>query len=139
VAAVDIPDGFEPDPDLDPAETHVGPYLRRIDGNGLTIGLPVAERHCNEHGALHGGVQMALADYAAGATARFGMGGEGTVTVSFDASFVDVARAGDWVEAWVEVVRRTGTLTFLRGELRCGERIVLSFSSIVRRLRPPAR
>ncbi|MEZ5262354.1 MAG: PaaI family thioesterase [Acidimicrobiia bacterium] len=134
-APADQQQGFEPDPELDPAETHVGPFLRRVDKDGLAIGLLVGARHCNEHGALHGGVQMALADYTVGATARHGTA-DSTVTVSFDAQFVDTARAGDLVIGRAEVVRRTGSLVFVQGRLLCEGRPLCAFNGVVKRLRP---
>lgn len=133
----ELADGFVLDPELDPAETHVGPFLRREDADGLTIALVVADHHCNEHGSLHGGVQMALADYTVGATARFGTT-DSTVTVSFDANFVDTARAGELIEGRAEVVRRTGSLVFVQGRLRCGDRPLLAFNGVVKRVRPQA-
>ncbi|MCC6437801.1 MAG: PaaI family thioesterase [Acidimicrobiales bacterium] len=136
-APVDLHEGFQPDPELDPAETHVGPFLRRVDERGLAIGLVVASRHCNEHGALHGGVQMALADYTVGATARHGTE-DSTVTVSFDAQFVDTAREGDLVVGRAEVVRRTGSLVFVQGRLTCAGRPLLAFNGVVKRMRPTA-
>ena len=129
------PEGFIAGADLDPAETHVGPFLRRDTADGVTIGLRVEPHHCNEHGTLHGGVQMAMADYTVGTTARFGMGEEGTMSVSFDAAFVDAGQLGDWVEGRAEIVRRTGSMVFVKGQLTVGERTLLSFSSIVKRLR----
>ncbi len=125
---------FQPDPDLDPAETHVGPFLRREGPAGLEIALMVGPQHCNEHGSLHGGVQMALADYTVGATARFGTT-DRTVSVSFDAQFVDTAAQGDLVVGRAEVVRRTGSLVFVQGRLRCGDRPILAFNAVVKRLR----
>jgi acyl-coenzyme A thioesterase PaaI-like protein len=132
---VTTPEGFIAGADLDPAETHVGPFLRRDTAEGVTIGLRVEPHHCNEHGTLHGGVQMAMADYTVGTTARFGMGEEGTMSVSFDAAFVDAGQLGDWVEGRAEIVRRTGSMVFVKGQLTVGERTLLSFSSIVKRLR----
>lgn len=126
--------GFESDPELDPAETHVGPFLRREGARGLEIALVVGPQHCNEHGSLHGGVQMALADYTAGATARHGTT-DRTVSVSFDAQFVDTAGEGDLVIGRAAVVRRTGSLVFLQGRLWCGDRPILAFSGVVKRLR----
>ena len=131
-----IPDGFVAGADLDPAETNIGPFLRRDGDDSVTIGLLIEDRHCNEHGSLHGGVQMAMADYTAGTTARFGMGEEGTVTVSFDASFIDAGRLGEWVEGRADIVRRTGSLVFLQGRIVAGDRPLLTFNSVVKRLRP---
>ena len=131
-----IPDGFVAGADLDPAETNIGPFLRHDGDDSVTIGLLIEDRHCNEHGSLHGGVQMAMADYTAGTTARFGMGEEGTVTVSFDASFIDAGRLGEWVEGRADIVRRTGSLVFLQGRIVAGDRPLLTFNSVVKRLRP---
>ncbi len=128
------PTGFESDPELDPAETHVGPFLRRQGPDGLEIALLVGPNHCNEHGSLHGGVQMALADYTVGATARFGTA-DRTVSLSFDAQFVDTAGEGDLVIGRAEVVRRTGSLVFVQGRLRCDDRPILAFNGVVKRLR----
>jgi acyl-coenzyme A thioesterase PaaI-like protein len=130
-----VPEGFVAGADLDPAETHIGPFLRRDGDEGVVIGLRVAAHHCNEHGTLHGGVQMAMADYTIGTNARFGMGEEGTMSVAFDSAFVDAGRLGDWVEGRARVVRRTGSMVFVRGELTVGERTLLTFSSVVKRLR----
>jgi uncharacterized protein (TIGR00369 family) len=130
-----LPTGYRPDPELDPAETHVGPFLRKDGPDGPVIGLVVQPHHCNEHGAIHGGVQMALADYTTGVTARHGTD-DATVTVSFDANFIDTARAGDLVEGRAEVVRRTGSLCFVQGKLTCDGRPLLAFNGVVKRLRP---
>lgn len=131
-----IPSGFLAGADLDPAETNIGPFLRRDTDTGVSTGLLVEYRHCNEHDSLHGGVQMALADYTAGITARAGMGDEGTVTVSFDSCFIDAGRLGDWVQGQAEVVRRTGSLVFVQGRLDVKDRPLLTFSSVLKRLRP---
>ena len=131
----DLPAGYRPDPELDPAETHVGPFLRQEGPGGPVIGLVVQAHHCNEHGAIHGGVQMALADYTVGVTARHGTD-DATVTVSFDANYIDTARAGDLVEGRADVVRRTGSLCFVQGRLTCEGRPLLAFNGVVKRLRP---
>lgn len=128
--------GFRLGDDLDPAETRVGPFLRRDDSDGVVIGLRVEPHHANEHGSLHGGVQMAMADYTVGTNARHNMGDEGTVSISFTAEFVDAGRVGEWVEGRAEVVRRTGSMVFVRGLLTTEGRTLLSFTSVVKRLKP---
>lgn len=134
-----IPDGFIAGADLDPAETNIGPFLRLDGAEYVTTGLLIEPRHCNEHGSLHGGVQMAMADYTAGTIARYGMGEEGTVTVSFDACFIDAAQVGEWVEGRADIVRRTGSLVFLQGRLITDDRPLLTFNSVVKRLRVERR
>ena len=47
------------------------------------------------------------------------------------------ARRGDWVTGRGEVIKRTGSMTFLRGELSVGEELVLSFQGVMRRLKKP--
>lgn len=135
-----VPSGFVQGEDLDPAEKNIGPFLRYDSSGGsdagVVTGLLVQARHCNEHGTLHGGVQMALADYTIGVVARFGMGAEGTMTVSFDSSFIDAGQLGEWITGHAEVIRRTGSLVFVQGRLRCGDRPLLAFNGVVKRRRP---
>ena len=45
------------------------------------------------------------------------------------------AKLGDWIEANGVVVKRTGSLTFLRGQLHVGEELVMSFQAVMRRLK----
>ena len=51
------------------------------------------------------------------------------------------ASPGQLIEAAGEVVRRTRSLTFVRGQIFTGDRVLMNYSAIVKRIpggRPPA-
>ena len=71
-------------------------------------------------------------------TAVWDQPGERCITVSFNCEFVAAGRRGDTVESRGEVIRRTGSFTFARGQVLVGDRTLLNYSGIVKRLRPPS-
>ena len=62
-----------------------------------------------------------------------GVSGETGVTVSLNSDFMAAAQLGDWVTGSGEVVRRTGSMTFVRGQLAVEDAAVLSFQAVVKR------
>ena len=62
-----------------------------------------------------------------------GVSGETCVTVSLNSDFMAAAQLGDWVTDSGEVVRRTGSMTFVRGQLAVEDAAVLSFQAVVKR------
>jgi acyl-coenzyme A thioesterase PaaI-like protein len=75
---------------------------------------------------------MTFADYAVCLTAIWDQPGQKCVTVSFNCEFVAAGRQGDHIESSCEVVRRTRSLTFVRGQLFVGERVLLNCSAVVK-------
>lgn len=132
----DIPEGFRTLTGGSPAETHIGPFYYRKAEAGLEMGFRAGDQHCNAIGGVHGGVLLAFADYAVTMLALSGVR-ENCATVSLASEFIAAARNGDWVEARGEVVRRTGSMTFVRGELFVADTVVLTFQSVLKRLKKP--
>ena len=62
-----------------------------------------------------------------------GVSGETCVTVSLNSDFMAAAQLGDWVTGSGEVVRSTGSMTFVRGQLAVEDAAVLSFQAVVKR------
>jgi acyl-coenzyme A thioesterase PaaI-like protein len=81
---------------------------------------------------------MTFADYA-----LFAIGGDvltgPSVTASLHGDFLDSASVGELIEATGEVVRAGGSMVFLRGLIKTGDRTLLSFSGIVKKVRARAR
>ena len=65
-----------------------------------------------------------IADRALGETAMRAADGANCVTIQMEMQFVDTARLGDWITVAPEVIKRTGSLVFLRCELRHAARVV---------------
>ncbi len=132
-----IPEGFKTLTGLSTAEDHIGPFYYRKAESGLVLGFQAGDQHCNGLGSVHGGLLMAFADYAVTMIALAGVA-ENCTTVSFSSHFLSAAQRGDWLEARGEVVRRTGSMTFVRGLVTAGDAPVLDFQAAVKRLKKPS-
>jgi acyl-coenzyme A thioesterase PaaI-like protein len=116
-------------------ETHIGPFYHRMDEQGrIHCAFRVANKHLNGLRNVHGGCFMAFADYCLFAMAAPVLQGPG-VTVSFACEFLDAAREGELVEASCEIMRAGGSMIFLRGVLRSGERPLFTFSGTIKRVK----
>jgi acyl-coenzyme A thioesterase PaaI-like protein len=119
----------------DSFETHIGPFWHRVDENGkVQCAFRVEKKHLNGMKNVHGGCFMSFADYCLFAISSPGMAGPG-VTVAFACEFLDAAREGELIECDGEVTRAGGSLIFLRGVLRSGDRALFTFSSTIKRIK----
>lgn len=126
---------------VDPFENHAGPFFwRALEDGGHRFVLRAEARHCNSHGVVHGGLFMTMADLAMAATSKAERD-DAYVTVSFNCEFVAAGREGDIVETQTELVRRTGSMAFVRGSIRGGEETLFVFSGVMKRIgkKRPAR
>jgi uncharacterized protein (TIGR00369 family) len=137
VSVENLPDGYKQLKGVSPAEDDIGPFYYRREDDGLRLGFRVAAKNCNGIGTAHGGVLMAFADYASTMLALSGVK-ENCATISFSADFAASARLGDWVTATGEVVRRTRSTSFVRGQLLLGDEPLLVFQTVLRRLPLPS-
>jgi acyl-coenzyme A thioesterase PaaI-like protein len=116
-------------------ETHNGPFWHRMDENGrVQCAFRVEKKHLNGVRNVHGGAFMSFADYCLFAIASSVLQGPG-VTVSFACEFLDAAREGELIECDGEISRAGGSLIFLRGMLRSGERSLFTFSGTIKRVK----
>ena len=128
-------DGYTIYDPIDPLENHVGPFFWKELEDGIQHFVLKSEaRHCNRHEIVHGGLMMTMIDLAMVVAAKETWD-EQLVTVSLNSEFVDAGRAGDLIEANGELVRRTGSMAFVRGRVYVGERTLLSSSAVLKRLR----
>jgi acyl-coenzyme A thioesterase PaaI-like protein len=119
----------------DSFETHAGPFWHRVDETGrVRCAFRVEKKHLNGSGNVHGGCFMTFADYCLFALASPVLKGSG-VTVSFASEFLDAAREGELVECEGEITRAGGSLIFLRGLLKSGERSLFTFSGTIKRVK----
>jgi acyl-coenzyme A thioesterase PaaI-like protein len=65
----DIPSGFTRLESTSPFHELVGPFYEKRDRATLIIGMPVAKKHINRRGAVHGGMICTLVDFAMGQAA----------------------------------------------------------------------
>lgn len=90
----------------DQASQSLGMTLISVDEAQATIGLTVAENHCNGHGICHGGITFSLADtaFAFACNSR----NQSTVAQHNMISFIAPAQIGDQLTATAVEVSLTG-------------------------------
>jgi len=116
-------------------ETHNGPFWHRMEEDGRIVSaFRVEPKHLNGAGNVHGGAFMSFADYCLFATASPILEGP-AVTVSFGCEFLDAARAGERIDGTTEIMRAGGSMIFLRGLLKSGERPLFTFSGTIKRVK----
>jgi len=130
-----FPDGYSTDPGFDAAEDHVGPFYYRREGEQFDCAFLPGTKNCNVNGLVHGGVLMTFADFALCMAATNHYQDESCATVSFHADFTAAASEGKLVTCRPEVTRKTGSMVFVSGKLTSDEQVVMTFSSVVKRLR----
>lgn len=119
----------------DSFESNNGPFWHRIDDDGrVRCAFRVEKKHLNGQGNVHGGCFMTFADYCLFALAAPVLQGPG-VTVSFACDFLDAAREGERIDCDGEITRAGGSLIFLRGVLKSGERALFTFSGTIKRVK----
>ncbi|MFC4347851.1 PaaI family thioesterase [Kordiimonas lipolytica] len=133
-----LANGYSTWGDVDPFEDLVGPFYLKDNGDGTNRAAFVAERarHCNNGGMLHGGLLMSFGDFALFAIAKEVLEGSG-VTVAFNGEFVSAGQPGDLIEATGEITRNTRSLIFVRGKIFTGDRTIMSFSGIIKKVKGP--
>ena len=120
----------------EPFEDHAGPFYSRLEADGRVVCAFRADKHhMNGSGFMHGGALMTFADYSIFVIAREALAGHGSVTASMNCEFVDAGREGELIECRGEVVRAGASMVFVRGMITAGERPLLNFSSIIKKLR----
>lgn len=129
-------DGYRLYDPVDPFENGAGPFFwrQREDGSHHFV-MRAEARHCNSHGIVHGGLMMTMADLMLCATAKAATEGEPVITISMANEFAASAREGELLEATGEIVRGTGSMVFVRGQVHVGARITMTCSAVVKRLR----
>src|SRR5204863_314518 len=111
---------------------YVGPLYRLADGadGSRRYAFAVAEKHMNAAGTLHGGMLMTFADLALGQAVWDATDRVPSVTINMQTQFLKPARVGDMVEVLPELIRKTRSLIFMRGDFKVNGKTIFSASSI---------
>ena len=108
----------------------LGPTWRRLRDGRIEHAFDASEIHRNSNGVVHGGMLMTFADYVLGYAARMDHQEQRSVTISLKVDFVSAARIGERISCTAEIVRRTRSLYFMRGDVLVGTRIVATASGV---------
>lgn len=123
----EVPEGFKPMTMTGGFETLIGPYYGRKDADGeWRYAFRAEDRHTNPQGVIHGGMLMSILDATLGTSVYRAIGRKRCATVSFNCNFLSSGRIGDWLEAKAEIVRRGRSVVFMRGQITCGDRLLMT-------------
>lgn len=115
-------------------------HLRvKRDGDQCRLRMMPERRHTNIQDMIHGGTTLALIDIALFAGMHVLSDNEAglAVTLELSTQFVGAGRPDKPLDAVTEIVRETGRLVFLRGQVVQDDNMVAAFSGIVRKANKP--
>lgn len=134
----DVPQGFTRlRRGSSPFLSSLGPLYAKKEGAGVVLGLRIEGKHLNTRGVAHGGMLVTLADSALGIVIAMARTPPlPMVTVNLTTDFADAARAGDWVEARVDIQKIGRRLAFANCHLWVGDKRILRASGIFAHVPP---
>ncbi len=106
-------------------------YAKRFP-DGWRYGFLTREDHINPAGAVHGGILMTFADHVLGLYVWEAANRAPNVTIQLNTHFLGAVSAGDFLELRGEVTRAAGSMVFVRGLIRVGEKDVVAADGIWR-------
>ena len=115
--------------------TVLGELRVRVGDERVRLRMFPERKHANLQDIVHGATTLALIDVSLFAAMHLlGRDESGmALTLELSTQFVGAGRIGTPLDSVVEVVRETGRLMFLRGDVVQGEDGVAAFSGIVRK------
>ncbi len=128
---MNVPHGFKPLFRTSPVLDLIGPLYFRGERKDLAIGLSAEAKHCNSRGTVHGGILATLADVALGYTMAFASDPPGNlVTANLSLDYAGTAKAGDWLEARVDIQKQGSRLSFANCYIFVGEQRIVRASAV---------
>ncbi|MXP46510.1 hotdog fold thioesterase [Altererythrobacter luteolus] len=116
----------------------MGPMMVRQEGNKCRLRMLPERRHSNLQDMIHGAITLSLIDislFSAMHVLRESEAGM-AVTLELSTQFIGAGRMDQPLDAVVEVMRETGRLMFMRGEVVQEDHLVAAFSGLVRKASP---
>lgn len=118
-------------------------WRRDIDG-APSLGMVCEPQHDNGWGKMHGGMLMTLADVGLGAVVGRlrnadlppGAARIQSPTIQLDVHFIGAVEMGDFVYSRAEALRLTKSLSFMRGTLHVGDRVIASAQGVFKSIAP---
>ena len=108
-----------------------GLEFRTISQSDYEFRARVQDIHLNPGGITHGGFIMSLLDSGLGTAAHRVLGKNArAATISFDVKFISASTTGDVLLGTAKVLRKTRSLVFMRGEIRCKNQLIATAEAI---------
>ena len=129
----DIPEGYKRLEITQPHIETLGPCFYKKESENLVLSFFVDEDNCNSSGNAHGGMLMAIADYALCTTTMKNRSSH-VATVSFHSEFIQPAKCGELLEIRAKLIKEGKSLGFAKGEISVDDRVILSFGGVVKKI-----
>ncbi|WP_163340134.1 PaaI family thioesterase [Desulfopila sp. IMCC35008] len=108
-----------------------GLEFKNISESDYQFRARVQDIHLNPGGITHGGFIMSLMDSGMGTAAHRALDKNAkAATISFDVKFISASKTGDQLLGTARVLRKTRSLVFMQGEIRCGELLIATAEGI---------
>lgn len=108
-----------------------GLEFRKISESDYQFRARIQDFHLNPGGITHGGFIMSLMDSGMGTAAHQALADNArAATISFDAKFISASKSGDLLLGTARVLRKTRSLVFMQGEIRCGEQLIATAEGV---------
>ena len=108
-----------------------GLEFRTISESDYQFRARVQDFHLNPGGITHGGFIMSLMDSGMGTAVQRTLSKDArAATICFDVKFISASKTGDLLLGTAKVLRKTRSLVFMHGEIRCGEQLIATAEGI---------
>ena len=122
--------GFRETALVDPFEIFVGPIYEQGEPPARSFAFLVDERHVNMRGVIHGGMLMSFADAALGQAVWDATDRAPSVTLNMQSQFLKPAKAGEVIQVKPELIRRTRSFVFMRGDFKVDGETIFAATSV---------
>ena len=119
-----------------PFINHVGPILQAVENapGFMTLGLQVAEVHCNTMGFMHGGMIATVCDSAMARATHLSLQRR-TVTLRMALEYFDPIQKGDFIEARGALLSEDGEVAHTECRVMVGGAMRARSTGVFRLLR----
>ena len=106
-----------------------GLEFRQLTEKEYEFKTEIQEYHINAGGVTHGGFVMSMLDSGMGTAAHQVIEGS-AVTISLNTNFISGSKAGDKIIGLAKIKKKTRSLIFMYGQLKCGDKLLASAEGI---------
>jgi len=106
-----------------------GLEFRKISNDEYEFKTEIQDYHINAGGVTHGGFIMSMLDSGMGTAAHQIIDGK-AVTISLNTNFIGGSKAGDKIIGFAKIKKKTRSLIFMYGYLKCEDKLLASAEGI---------
>ena len=106
-----------------------GLEFRQLTEKEYEFKTKIEDYHINAGGVTHGGFIMSMLDSGMGTAAHQVIEGS-AVTISLNTNFIGGSKAGDKIIGLAKIKKKTRSLIFMYGQLKCEDKLLASAEGI---------